>query len=255
MESTEQAMQASRNRLDVMSASSMPFVFVLDDGSRVVDELSSFILSGGWQPRFPATTDELLAAAPDAIVGCAILTIDLAQMSDAELTKLVRARPELPIIFMSRQVNIPTTVRAMKAGAFDVLSQPLALEQLHGSISSALEHSHTEIARSSRTRALSKNYRSLSRREREVMQLVVAGRLNKQVGAQLGISEITVKAHRGRVMRKMNATSLADLVNMARDLRVDMLTSTISHDPPMLSRDRHQSATPPIHPSMTFATA
>ena len=121
----------------------------------------------------------------------------------------------MPIIFISGYGDVPTTVRAMKAGAVEFLTKPLVDEVLIAAIRSAIDRSRVELRRAAQLRALRNDYASLSCREQEVMALVTAGSLNKQVGGQLGISEITVKAHRGRLMRKMHAGSLPDLVKMA----------------------------------------
>jgi FixJ family two-component response regulator len=225
-------MKATRDHVDRISAAASlqsPFVLVLDNELPTVDELNTLILSAGWQPRFATSTDEVLAKPRGTTAGCALIEFDLARLSGSELQELVHKFSGMPIIFMSSRVDVKTTVRAMKAGAFGFLSKPLEADLLLDELSSAIEHSHTDLQRSSRISNLSKRYQLLSRREREVMQLVVAGRLNKQVGAQLGISEITVKAHRGRVMRKMQAASLADLVNMANDLQLTKAAAFTVH--------------------------
>jgi FixJ family two-component response regulator len=135
--------------------------------------------------------------------------------SGLELQRLVFDRTEMPIIFMSSHVDVPATVQAMKGGAFEFLTKPLSLETLQTTIRNALERSRAELCRLAQIRALQQRYESLTVRQREVMGLVVSGRLNKQVGGELGITEITVKRHRGRMMRTMQAGSVADLVKMA----------------------------------------
>jgi FixJ family two-component response regulator len=126
----------------------------------------------------------------------------------------------MPVIFITGRGDIPMTVQAMKAGAFEFLTKPFGTDVLLSTIESAIERSRGALAEEAYLQAVRDHHESLSRREREVMELVVRGRLNKQVGAELGISEITVKAHRGRMMRKMRAKSLADLVNMAATLHL-----------------------------------
>jgi FixJ family two-component response regulator len=151
--------------------------------------------------------------------------LNLPGSSGLELQKHVLDRIEMPIIFMTARSDVRATVQAMKAGAFDFLTKPFLRDALVRAIWPAIERSRAELRHLARTRALQERYDSLSRREREVMNLVVSGRLNKQVGADLGISEITVKAHRGKLMRKMCAGSFAELVNMAASLRRDIATN------------------------------
>jgi FixJ family two-component response regulator len=148
-----------------------------------------------------------------------VLDVGLPDLNGLDLQKLVAGdRPDMPIIFITGFGDVPMTVRAMKAGAVEFLTKPFVDEVLLSTIRTAIEHSHTALDHEAQMRALHDSYASLSLREREVMHLVVSGLLNKQVGAELGISEITVKAHRGKVMRKMKAGSLADLVKMAASL-------------------------------------
>jgi FixJ family two-component response regulator len=152
---------------------------------------------------------------------CLILDVRLPDLNGLELQKRIAGdRVDMPIIFITGHGDIPTTVRAMKAGALEFLTKPLGTDALFGAIESALEHSRASLDQQADLQALRQRHASLSPREREVMALVVRGQLNKQVGGELGISEITVKAHRGRVMRKMQARTLADLVNMAARLRL-----------------------------------
>jgi FixJ family two-component response regulator len=147
-----------------------------------------------------------------------VLDVGLPDLNGLDLQTLVADRIDMPIIFITGNGDVPMTVRAMKAGAVEFLTKPFRDDVLVGAIQNALERSRQVLDREAETEALRENYASLSRREREVMALVVSGRLNKQVGGELGISEITVKAHRGRVMRKMKADSLAGLVNVAARL-------------------------------------
>jgi FixJ family two-component response regulator len=151
-----------------------------------------------------------------------VLDVHLPDLSGLDLQALVADRTGMPIIFISGHGDVPMTVRAMKAGAVAFLTKPLAGEALLGAIRDAISRSCTELANAALMRALRDSYASLSPREQEVMALVVAGRLNKQVGGALGISEITVKAHRGRMMRKMRARTLPDLVRMASRLHISL---------------------------------
>jgi FixJ family two-component response regulator len=194
-------------------------VFVVDGDASVREALESVIRSAGWQARTAATAEEFLAQPRVMTPGCLLVDLNLPDSSGLELQRLVCDRTELPIIFMSDRADVQATVQAMKAGAFEFLMKPLVTDALLDAISQAIERSSTELRHVAGMRALQERYESLSRREREVMGLVVSGRLNKQIGGALGISEITVKAHRGKMMRKMRATSFAELVGMAVSLR------------------------------------
>jgi FixJ family two-component response regulator len=153
------------------------------------------------------------------VPNCLVLDIGLPDLNGLELQKLVLDRAETPVIFITGQGDVPTSVQAMKAGAVEFLQKPFAEDVLLDAITSALERSDRALRLDGELRILRERYSTLSTREREVMDRVVSGMLNKQVGSELGISEITVKAHRGKVMRKMKATSLADLVTTAARLR------------------------------------
>jgi FixJ family two-component response regulator len=190
-------------------------VYILDDDTSTRGALESLVARAGWR-TMPATSAEAFMALPRTFgPSCLLMELNLPDLSGLELQELILDRSELQVIFMSCHVNIRATVRAMKSGAFEFLTKPFPDEVLLNSVELAMNQSRIEVSRLQRTRALEQRYQTLSVREREVMELVVAGRLNKQVGAALGISEITVKAHRGRAMRKMQARSLAELVNMA----------------------------------------
>lgn len=196
-------------------------VFVVDDDISVRESLELMIRSAGWSVESFESAREFLARPKALVPNCLILDINLPDISGLDLQELVRAeRTNMPIIFVTGYGDVPMTVRAMKAGAIEFLTKPLSDEKLLGAIEQALARSRNELAHDLEMQALRDRHASLSRREQEVMALVVTGLLNKQVGFQLGISEITVKAHRGQVMRKMKARSLADLVNMAGTLGI-----------------------------------
>jgi FixJ family two-component response regulator len=198
-----------------------PVVCVVDDDVSVRESLELLIGVVGWRAETFASAEEFLARPPVDCASCLVLDVSLPDLSGLELQEhLARYRTEMPIIFITGHGDIPMTVQAMKAGAVEFLTKPFGDDVLLGAIGNALERSRAERARQADLRALRDGYASLSRREREVMARVVSGRLNKQVAADLGISEITVKAHRGRVMRKMHADSVADLVKMAASLQL-----------------------------------
>jgi FixJ family two-component response regulator len=197
-----------------------PIVFVVDDDVSVRTSLELLIDSAGWQPETFASAEEFLHRPRVVAPSCLVLDVSLPDVDGLELQKrLAPDRSDMPIIFISGYGDVPTTVRAMKAGAVEFLTKPLAGDVLVGAIHDAIERSRTTLDRERALRHLRDRHASLSPRERQVMTLVVSGLLNKQVGGELGISEITVKAHRGQVMRKMKADSLADLVTMAAQLR------------------------------------
>jgi FixJ family two-component response regulator len=198
-----------------------PIVFVVDDDISVRESLELLIQTEGWQPETFASAQEFLARPRAPVPSCLVLDVSMPDLNGLELQqRLAPDRGDMPIIFITGHGDIPMSVRAMKAGAIEFLTKPLGDEALLGAIAQAIERSRSALAREAEGRILRDRYAGLSPREREVMDLVVAGRLNKQVGGELGISEITVKAHRGKVMRKMHADSLADLVKMAAQLRL-----------------------------------
>jgi FixJ family two-component response regulator len=196
-----------------------PTVFVVDDDVSVRESLALLIESAGWQPETFASGPEFLARPPAVTPSCLVLDVVMPDLDGCALQHLVAGRAEMPIIFISGHGDVPVAVRAMKAGAVDFFTKPVAADVLLGTISSAIDRSSAALDDAEYMRTISTRYALVSRREREVMALIVAGRLNKQVGGVLGISEITVKAHRGQVMRKMEAGSLPDLVRMAARLR------------------------------------
>jgi FixJ family two-component response regulator len=193
-----------------------PIVFVVDDDVSVRESLELLIRCEGWQPETFASAQEFLARPRGLVPSCLVLDVSLPGLSGLDLQKHIAVeRPDMPIIFITGYGDVPMTVQAMKAGAVEFLTKPFSDDVLLSGIRQALERSETALGHEAEMRTLRDRYASLTGREREVMALVVAGLLNKQVGSDLGISEITVKAHRGRMMQKMKANSLADLVNMA----------------------------------------
>jgi FixJ family two-component response regulator len=198
-----------------------PIVFVVDDDISVRESLELLISCEGWQPETFVSAQEFLSHPRVRAPSCLILDVNLPGLNGLDLQKRIAVdRNDMPIIFITGYGDVPMTVQAMKAGADEFLTKPFGDDVLLSAIRHAIERSRTALDREAEMLALRDCHASLSRREREVMALVVSGLLNKQVGFELGISEITVKAHRGNVMRKMKAGSLADLVTMAARLRL-----------------------------------
>jgi FixJ family two-component response regulator len=195
-----------------------PIVFVVDDDVSVRESLELLIKSAGWQPETFISAQEFLSRPHRPVPCCLVLDVTLPGLSGLELQKQLTARADMPIIFITGHGDVPMTVQAMKAGAVEFLTKPFKDDVLLDAIRSAIEHSREALRLDSEMRLLRDRYESLTPREREVMAFVVSGLLNKQVGGELGISEITVKAHRGQAMRKMKADSLPDLVTMAARL-------------------------------------
>jgi FixJ family two-component response regulator len=198
-----------------------PIVFVVDDDISVRESLDALLRCAGWRTQVFASALEFLSHPRALVPSCLVLDVALPDLNGLDLQKRIAADgSRLPIIFITGHGDVPMTVRAMKAGAVEFLTKPFSDDVLLTAIQAAIECSQAVLDDQVEMRTLRDRYASLSEREREVMALVVTGRLNKQVGFELGISEITVKAHRGKVMRKMRAGSVVDLAAMASRLRI-----------------------------------
>jgi FixJ family two-component response regulator len=201
-------------------------VFVVDDDVSVRESLELLVRTAGWRPETFASAQDFLSRPSPTVPCCLVLDVTLPGLSGLELQRQLVDRADMPIIFITGHGDVPMSVQAMKAGAVEFLTKPFKDDVLLDAIRGAIERSRVALRQDSEMRAVREGYASLTPREREVMALVVSGLLNKQVGGELGISEITVKAHRGQVMRKMKAGSLPDLVTMAARLG---LRSTPTH--------------------------
>jgi FixJ family two-component response regulator len=201
-----------------------PIVFVVDDDASARDSLASLIRSEGWLPKLVSSAQEFLALPRTHAPCCLLLNVDLPDLSGLDLQQRVSDRTGLPIIFIADRGDISTTVKAMKAGAVEFLIKPFRNEVMRNAMRDAIERSRAALRHEAGMRVLRGHLAALTRREREVMELVLSGWLNKQIAAELGIREITVKVHRGTMMRKMGADSFLDLVKIATTLRLMPVT-------------------------------
>jgi len=193
-----------------------PTVFVVDDDVSVRESLEGLIGFEGWRVETYSSAEEFLSRQRFHGPSCLVLDVSLPELNGLDLqTRIGADRTDMPIIFITGHGDVPMSVRAMKAGAVEFLTKPFSAAEMLSAIRNAIDRSAAALDHEAEINSLRDRYATLSRREQQVMALVVSGLMNKQVGGELGISEITVKAHRGRVMQKMDAGSLADLVNMA----------------------------------------
>ncbi|ROM72903.1 DNA-binding response regulator [Pseudomonas brassicacearum] len=207
-----------------VAVTTTPIVFVVDDDVSVRESLELLIGHAQWQPQLFESAQAFLAQPRPLVPSCLVLDINLPDLSGLDLQSAIASdRPVMPIIFITGYGDVPRSVRAMKAGAVEFLTKPFDDEVLLSAIAGALECSRAALDREGDLRKLREAYATLTPREQEVLAMVVAGRMNKVIASDLGISEITVKAHRGKVMRKMKARSLADLVKMDAQLALETL--------------------------------
>ena len=203
-----------------MVSDTTPVIFVVDDDISVRESLELLLETAGWRAETFASAEEFLSRPRTLAPSCLVLDVSLPDLNGLDLQKRIADRIDMPIIFITGRGDIPMSVKAMKAGAVEFLTKPFDDDALLKAIGDAIERSRVALGNAAEIQALRNSYASLTQRERQVMELVVAGLLNKQVGNGLGISEITVKAHRGKVMQKMKADSLAQLVAIAARLGI-----------------------------------
>jgi FixJ family two-component response regulator len=199
-------------------------VFIVDDDVSVRESLAPLIRSAGWRPETFASAEDFLERSRSEGPSCLVLDVTLPDLNGLDLQERIVDRADMPIIFITGYGDVPTSVQAMKAGAAEFLTKPIDDDVLLDAIRQATERSRATLAREEELQVLRDRHESLTPRERETMAWVVSGLLNKQIATKLGISEITVKAHRGQVMRKMQVSSLADLVRAAEVLSVPLIT-------------------------------
>src|SRR6202167_1272151 len=197
-----------------------PIVFVVDGDDSVRQSLELLIQSAGWQPEVFACAQDFLSRPRPLAPSCLVLDVTLPDLNGLDLQERISADRNMPIIFITGHGDVPMTVKAMKAGAMEFLTKPFSSQVLLSAIGHAIDYSYTALRHALELQSLLERYASLTGRECEVLGLVVQGLLNKQIGGELGITELTVKAHRGHLMRKMKARSLASLVSMAANLHL-----------------------------------
>ena len=221
-----------------------PFVFLIDDDDSARQSVEQLLRIEGWRTEAFASAQQFLAKPRVPGATCLVTEIALPDIDGLELQqRMACSRPDMPIVFLTRCADVPTTVLAMKAGAIDFITKPFDRRDLVAAVAAAIHRSQAMLQRWARMRDLQGRYESLTTRERDVMEGAVTGRLNKQIAGDLNIKEVTVKAHRGRVMRKMSAGSLAALVDMA---------GRLSRSGVSFKRYGAIDAWPPPGPSMAF---
>ncbi|HYC31963.1 MAG TPA: response regulator transcription factor [Gemmatimonadales bacterium] len=222
--------------MSVSTPHTAPVVFVVDDDISVRESLDAMLRHAGWRPETYESAGAFLARPRTLEPSCLILDVFLPDLNGLDLQqRLGPDRTDMPIIFLTGHGDIPTSVRAMKDGAVEFLTKPFDDDLLLRAIAEAIDRSRAALEEQAKKQALRACYAALSPREREVMSLVTSGLLNKQIAGELHISEITVKAHRGQVMRKMGAASLPDLVRMAADLQLSAAQHSSRRQPPGMS--------------------
>lgn len=226
MYSSSQCIRIARDPIALHSGSmrATPTVFVVHDDAPTRRALESLIGRRGWEVQTYCCAREFLLQQPVQVPSCLLLAVNLPDRSGLEVQQLLLDRRELPVIFVSGCGDIVSAVRAMKAGAVEFLVRPFSDEEVLNAVEHAIERSTMVLRHAAEVRALLQRYVMLSTREREVMELVISGRLNKEVAGELGLAEVTVKTHRGKLMRKMGAGSLAELVKMYIKLRPEAAT-------------------------------
>src|SRR5215469_7463112 len=217
-------MEDSLPRADAAMATAQPVVFVVDAETSMRESLASLIRSAGWRPKLLSSAQEFLALPRIHAPCCLLLAVDLPDLSGLDLQQRVSDRTDMPIIFIADRGDISTTVKAMKAGAVEFLTKPFRNDVMRNAMRDAIERSRAALRHEAGMSVLRGHLAALTRREREVMELVLSGWMNKQIAAKLGITEITVKVHRGTMMRKMGADSFLDLVKIATRLRLMPVT-------------------------------
>lgn len=221
--------EVGRSRTAKFTPEPLAAVYVVDDDDSVRESLECLIRRAGWQAASFASAAEFLGYQRQALPSCLLLDLALPDINGLDVQQRLADHVEIPIIFISGYGDVPTTVRAMKAGALEFLVKPFRDDELLQAISRALEMSEAALREQARLESLRDRYASLSSRERQVLERIVCGCRSKRVAADLGITESTIKAHRGNVMRKMLANSLVELVDMA--LRLRILTVPWGQDP------------------------